>query len=444
MNKQNTLQFLSDFLSIQSVSADSKRYSEILKAAELLKKKLNSLGFEIQFIEKENAPPLIIAKKTISKDAKTIGIYGHYDVQPEDPISEWKSEPFTLFSKNGKLFGRGIADNKGHIVQNIFAVSELIQSGSLKHNILMVLEGEEESGSENLEHFMIRAQEQLKDVDVFFVTDVGMYAKNMPQIFYALRGLAYFELKIEIGVRDLHSGVYGNQVYNPAQIISTLMAKMKNISTNEVDIPGFYETVRHVPQDELDLLEKTRVCDEDLIKESNTKKVISLKNFPTHLVSKILPSCDIHGMNSGYIGEGAKTIIPHAASVKFSFRLVEHQDPEKIIKLVKDFVSQNMPKGIDYDLKVLSADAPFYTEINNEYVQKIARIMTEEFGNETLFNRSGGSIPAAGILQRLFAKPIILTGFTLPDDNIHSPNENFDEEMFWKGITVFKRIYGEI
>ncbi len=444
MNKKNTLNFLSDFLSIQSVSADSQRYSEILKAADFLKKKLSSLGFEIQFIEKENVPPLIIAKKIISKDAKTIGIYGHYDVQPEDPIDEWNSEPFTLLIEKGKMFGRGIADNKGHIVQNIFAIEELIQSESLKHNVLMVLEGEEESGSDNFENFVLRAQEQLKDVDVFFITDMGMHAKNLPQIFYALRGLTYFELKVEIGKRDLHSGVYGNQVYNPGQIVSTLMAMMKDISTNEVTIPGFYENVREIPVAELKLLEKTEISDEDLIQEANTKAVISLKNSPTYLVSKIYPSCDIHGMNSGYTGEGPKTIIPRSASVKFSFRLIEHQEPKKIVELVQNFVAKNIPVGVDFDLKVLSADAPFYTEINNEYVQKAAQIMSEEFGNDTLFNRSGGSIPAAEILQRVFGKPIILTGFTLPDDNIHSPNENFDEEMFWKGIEVLKRIYSEL
>jgi acetylornithine deacetylase/succinyl-diaminopimelate desuccinylase-like protein len=444
MNKQQILQDLETFIAIQSVSPDSSRFDEMLKAVYFLKKHLEDLDFDIETIQEGNAPPLVVASRIISSTAKTIGIYGHYDVQPEDPINEWKSTPFQLTQKKGKLYGRGVADNKGHIVQNLYALKELVLSQSLKNNIVLIFEGEEESGSAHLEPYLEKIRDTLSNVDVFFVTDVGMHSKHVPQIFYGLRGLVYFELTVHIGERDLHSGIYGNCVYNPVQVITDLFSKIKDITTGEILIPGFYDDIRAIDKDELDLLIKVTVTDEQLKKEANVHHVTSFRGQPAYLVSKIYPSCDINGIVSGYTGEGAKTIIPKSATVKFSFRLVEHQDPKKVQDLVIKFIEKNLPNGLQYKLNMLSSDGPFYTSLDNEYVKKTASILKGHFNHEVLFNRSGGSIPVAEMLQRLFHKPIILTGFTLPDDNIHSPNENFDEEMFWSGIEALKKIYGSL
>ena len=440
MTESQILIFFSELVKIQSVSTDKNRFSEIEKAVSFLKNFLLSLGFSVKILEKEKAPPLILATLIKDEKAKTIGIYGHYDVQPEDPVSEWKTPPFLLKEKEGKFFGRGVADNKGHIVQNLFAIKSLIEEKKLKNNVVFILEGEEETGSINFEDYVKKAKNILSKVDVFYLTDTGMHQKNIPQIFYGLRGIVYFELIVKIGKRDLHSGVYGNRVYNPINVLADLIAKIKDIKTGKILIPKFYEKLRKIEKDELLLLKKTLKSNEEEKKEAGVFGLTEIEGFSS-LSSKIFPSFDCHGIISGFIGEGQKTVIPKEAKVKFSFRLVEYQDPKEIEVQVFDFVKENLPKEVKWELRCLSKSAPFYTDVKNEWVKKTAKILKDIFGNEVVLNRSGGSIPAAEILQRLYKKPIILTGFTLPDDNIHAPNENFDSEMFFLGIKALERIY---
>ena len=440
MTESQILNLFSELVKIQSVSTDKNRFSEIEKAASFLKNFLLSLGFSVNILEKEKAPPLILATLIKDEKAKTIGIYGHYDVQPEDPVSEWETVPFLLTKKKGKFFGRGVADNKGHIVQNLFAIKSLIEAKKLKNNIVFILEGEEEVGSVHFEDYVKEAKDVLSKVDVFYLTDTGMHQKNIPQIFYGLRGIVYFELIVKIGKRDLHSGVYGNRVYNPINVLADLIAKIKDVKTGKILIPKFYEKVRKIEKEELLLLKKTLKSDEEEKKEGGVFGLTEIEGFSS-LSSKIFPSFDCHGIISGFIGNGQKTVIPKEAKVKFSFRLVEYQDPKEIEVQVFDFVKKNLPKEVKWELKCLSKSASFYTDVKNEWVKKTASILKDVFGNEAVFNRSGGSIPAAEILQRLYKKPIILTGFTLPDDNIHAPNENFDSEMFFLGIKALERIY---
>jgi len=440
MTESQILNFFSELVKIQSVSTDKNRFSEIEKAVSFLKDFLLSLGFSVKILEKEKAPPLILATLIKDEKAKTIGIYGHYDVQPEDPVSEWETAPFLLTEKKGKFFGRGVADNKGHIVENLFAIKSLIEEKKLKNNVVFILEGEEEVGSVHFEDYVKKAKDVLSKVDVFYLTDTGMHQKNIPQIFYGLRGIVYFELIVKIGKRDLHSGVYGNRVYNPINVLADLIAKIKDIKTGKILIPKFYEKLRKIEKDELLLLKKTLKSNEEEKKEAGVFGLTEIEGFSS-LSSKIFPSFDCHGIISGFIGEGQKTVIPKEAKVKFSFRLVEYQDPKEIEAQVFDFVKENLPKEVKWELKCLSKSAPFYTDVKNEWVKKTASILKDVFGNEVVLNRSGGSIPAAEILQRLYKKPIILTGFTLPDDNIHAPNENFDSEMFFLGIKALERIY---
>lgn len=442
-DKTEILKVFTDFVGIQSVSTDSKRRKEIFKAADFLKKNLDNLGFKTNFIRIEDSPPLIIAARLISSGAKTIGIYGHYDVQPEDPVDEWNTPSFQLTLKNGKFFGRGVADNKGHIVQNLTSIKHLIEVDRLVNNIIFILEGEEETGNVHFEEYVGQAKDILSAVDVFYLTDVGMFKKNIPQIFYALRGLVYFELTVEIGTRDLHSGLYGNLVLNPGQILAELFSKMKESETGKVLVPRFYTRVRTIPEKERQLLSVVARTSEEQRKGASVYRLMSLDKRQPYLSAKIYPSLDINGMVSGYVGEGQKTIIPNKAMVKFSCRLVEYQSPDEIEKLIKTFIKKNLPSGVKYNLQVLSKDAPFYMNIDDLYVKKTADILEKNFGNSTVFNRTGGSIPAAEILQRRFGKSIVLTGFTLPDDKIHSPNENFAEEMFWKGIKILEKIYSQ-
>ena len=406
MQKQ-AIKLLSDFVSIQSVSTDPSRHSEILKAVEFLKKEIKSLGFEVKTYQKDNCPPLIIANNYLSRrydqdnNKKTLGIYAHYDVQPEDPLDEWESPPFNLTSRNGKLFGRGVADDKGHIMQILVAIKKLIEAGKLENNIVLIFEGEEETGSENFEYLINQAREDLKKADIFYVLDMGMDTGDQPEIFYELKGLIGFDIEVRTSKQDLHSGVYGNKVENPIQILSELFSKIKDSRKKKILIPRFYEKV----------------------------------------MSSLNPSFDIHGISGGYNGQGGKTIIPAKASAKLSFRLVENQTPDEIEKIVTDFIRDNIPKGVDYTLKTSGKLNPFYADINNKYVKETDKIFTEIFGKKTLFKRSGGSIGATSTLAKIFKKPLILTGFTLSDCNIHSPNENVDEEMFEKGIKALEKIF---
>lgn len=441
MNKEEIIGLFSDFIEIQSVSTDPKRQDQMVKAVDFLSNILEDLGFDIKVFQKSDAPPLLIAQYTLSTSAKTIGIYGHYDVQPEDPINEWSTKPFKLTLKNGKFYGRGTSDDKGHVIQNLVALKQLIKNKEMRNNIIFILEGEEEVGSKYLEKYVNEARDILANVDVFYIIDTGMYQRNIPQIYYGLRGLLYFELEIKTGSRDLHSGIYGNKVLNPIQILTMVLSSMKDIKTNKVLIPGFYNSVRELSPDEKAKLTKLIKDSKNEIREAGVYKLISIDDVDPYLSTKVYPSLDINGIESGYTGEGAKTVIPYSATAKFSLRLVEHQDPKNIQKLVEDHIYKYIPEGAKYTLKLLSADSPFYTDINNDYVSKTEKILSRVFGHETYFNRSGGTIPAAEVLQRLFNKPVILTGFVLSDCKMHAPDENYDTEMFFRGIKALTEIY---
>ena len=439
-HRNKSLQLLSDFVAIQSVSTDKSRYKEILKAVNFLKNEIKSLGFNVNIYKRNNCPPLIIAKYYLSdgrpQDRKTIGVYAHYDVQPEDPLKKWDSPPFKLTLKNGKIFGRGVADDKGHIIQILAAIRNL--SKTLKNNIVLIFEGEEEIESKNFEYLVNQAKKGLEKIDVFYILDMGMKNRNVPQIYYGLRGIITGELTVRIGSSDLHSGVYGNRVLNPAQVIAELLAKIKDAKTNQVKIVGFYDQVKKINQKEMNILS------EYVISVEEEKKNAGVKNFiDDFLSSKIRPSFEVNGMISGFTGQGGKTIIPAEATVKFSIRLVPDQKPAEIRKIILDFIKNNLPEEVDFKLKIDDGCGPFYTNFENSYAKKTVDILSELFKNKTYFNRSGGSIGGAEVLQKLFAKPIILTGFTLPDENIHAPNENIDEEMFFKGIEALEKIFSQ-
>ena len=439
------LKLFSNFINIESVSADQSRHSEILRAAEFLKKEIKSLVFEVKTYQKGDCPPLIIAeyKPSFAKasEGKAIGVYAHYDVQPEDPVEEWNSPPFELTLKNGKFYGRGTADDKGHIIQTLIAINRLIATKKLSNNIVLILEGEEEVGSKNFEDLIGKARKDLETVDAFYVLDFGMETGDQPEIFFGLRGLIGFEIEIKTGKKDLHSGVYGNRVYNSINVLTELLSKIKNPNTGKILIPGFYDKVRDPTKKEWKNLLRRKQTDQDFVKEAEVYKSLTVDEKYPWLSTKIYPSFDINGITGGYTGPGVKTIIPALARAKFSFRLIENQTPNEIEKLVNKFIKKNLPEGVKYSLKTSGKLNPFYTDIDNIYVKTADKIFTDIFGKQSIFTRSGGSIGAAATLSKLFGKPLILTGFTLADCDIHAPNENVDEEMFWKGITTLEKIF---
>jgi len=417
MNKKLIFQQLERFIAIESVSTQKNRFSQILKSVDFIKENLKDLGFVVDIYQKNGFPPLIIAKKIVSPRAKTYGFYAHYDVQPEDPVEAWQTLPFKLVLRNGKFYGRGVADDKGHLIILIEAVKNLVENKeNLKNNLVFIFEGEEEIGSAHFEE-LVKKDKFLKKVDGFYVVDMGLKRKDQPQLFYGLRGICEFELEVKVSEYDLHSGVYGNLVENPVQIIAHLLAKIKD-EKGRIKIPGFYQKVMKVSKKEKDLLSKSGRYE-----------------------GKIYPSFDVNGIVSGYIQDGVKTIIPSKALVKFSFRLVPNQDFKKIEKIVVDFIKKNLSKNLKYQIKTFYGSNPFYTSLDNDLVKKTSVILKDIFGKEVVFNRSGGSVPAAEILSRLFKKPVVLLGFTLPDCNLHAPQENFDEECFYKGIKTMEKIF---
>jgi len=418
MDKKQILKTFSELIAIQSVSTDPNRHKEILKAAEFIKKELTYLGFDIKTYEKGNYPPLIIAKYYLHdgrhQDRKTIGVYAHYDVQPEDPVDQWKTPPFRLTVKDGKIFGRGVADCKGHITQVLATVKRLTRLrqgyGGQGNNLVLIFEGEEEVGSGHFEELISQAKKEIENIDVIYLLDFGMKDKYCGRILFGLRGLVGFELTVKTAKADLHSGMFGNLAKNPVQIISELLTKIKDSKTGKILIPGFY----------------------DKIKKPTEKELI------------YLPSFDVNGIISGYTGEGIKTIIPAEATVKFSFRLIEEQSPDEIEIKVHDFITSQLKRvsspQIKYSLKTLAKLMPFHTDIENQYVKKSADILKQVFG-DVVFTRSGGSVGVALTLKKIFQKPIVMTGFILEDGNIHAPNENLDQELFFKGIEVLEKIF---
>ena len=328
LTRQQTLQILSDFIAIKSVSTDSQYNNEINKAINFLTDLLNKIGFKTTLLTtpisrtSPNTPPTLLFAQYDIGVPKTIAIYCHYDVQPASKSDGWSTNPFKLTQKNNKFYGRGIADDKGHLIQNIISVANLIESKKLKHNIIFLFEGEEEIGSTNFEKYCRQLKPYLSNVDVFYITDVGVHDKYTPQIFYGLRGIVGFELIITTGKKELHSGIYGNQVYNAAEIMAQVISQLKDPIKNRVLIDGFYDNVK-LRLEEIERLKPAIISEKKLLDESQTFKLITVDDLPTSLVSKIYPSLDINSLSSGYLGVGAKNIIPNTATLKVTCRLVD-------------------------------------------------------------------------------------------------------------------------
>lgn len=435
------LKLLQKLIAFKSISTESKYKQEVKNTAEFIKQQLVKLNFKVEIIPTK-LHPLLFAEKNVGAQ-KTLGIYSHYDVQPPDPLAEWHSQPFSLTLKNNKLYGRGVADDKGHIAQTLSAIKEVIREKSLKNNLVLIYEGEEEVSSPNFTKAISGIQQRLKNVDCWYILDSEVRDKQTPMLIYGLRGIMYYELKIKSAKYDLHSGIYGNLAPNSAQILAYFLAKLKN-ENGRIALPNFYDDVSKPTDKELQLLKMAKDNPE------NTKKIMTVKDFlipegqTYETASKLFPSLEINGFYSGFIGEGEKTIIPSRASAKFSFRLVPKQKIDKIDAQLQKFTYTFFNQyPVDYQLQLLNTADAFVTELDNKFVKQITKIFNQYFQNSPIFNRSGGSIPAAGILSHLFNKPVIITGFTSPESALHAPNENIDLELFEKGIRVLKSLFSQ-
>jgi acetylornithine deacetylase/succinyl-diaminopimelate desuccinylase-like protein len=438
-HKEKILEELFELIRIPSVSADKSKMNEMSKAADYLRESLINAGAELARVMPTIGWPVLFAEKIIDKNLPTLMVYGHYDVQPPEPLDEWKSPAFQPEIRNGKIYARGADDDKGQLFMQVKAFEFMCKENKLPCNVKFLIEGEEEIGSPSLEDFCIKHKELLK-ADIILVSDTTMLSLDKPTLTIGLRGLAYFEIIVVGPNRDLHSGLYGGAVYNPGNALSELIANMKD-DNGRIVIPGFYDDVETASEEERRLLNQVPLSDNQLMDSIAIGELFGEEGYTTIERLGIRPSLDINGIWGGYTGEGAKTILPAKASAKISMRLVPHQDPDKIEKLLYSYLEQNMPPGIRFKLKALHGGNAYVSPWDSKAVQAAVMAIEKTLGRKPLPVRSGGSIPVISVFERILEVKSVLMGFGLDEDAIHSPNENFPLANFYKGIETIPWFY---
>lgn len=432
-NRNNHLQKLNEFLSIPSVSTDPTYKQDVEKAADFLIDYLNELEFENVTKQTTSGHPIVYAEYNgAGETAPTVLFYGHYDVQPVDPIDEWQSEPFKPEIRDGRIYARGASDDKGQVFMHLAVFEAYLKTeGKIPVNLKVLIEGEEEIGSENLYEILQEEKEKFQ-ADFCVISDSGMVAKNQPTILYGLKGFTGIEIKVKGPDHDLHSGMYGGAVRNPIMALSHLLATMKDVD-EVITVDGFYDDVEPMTEEERELIRKAP--GENFIESTGVPETVSEKGYTPEEHTMGRPTFEVNGIYGGYQGEGTKTIIPSEAVAKITCRLVPGQDPEKIQQLLEDHIHQHIPRGVTVEVKKEKLSAKAYkVEPNHPLIQKAAESYTKAFEKETVFVRMGGSIPVVEWIDAIYGMPIILLGFGTPEDRLHSPNESFPIDSFEKGM----------
>ncbi|UJL47541.1 dipeptidase [Virgibacillus sp. NKC19-16] len=442
-NRDDLLGRLNDFLSIPSVSTDSAHKQDIEEAAGFLVTYLTDIGFEN--VEKQKTPghPLVYAEYNgAGSDAPTVLFYGHYDVQPADPLELWDSDPFKPEVRDGRVFARGSSDDKGQVFMHLAVFEAYMKTdGKLPLNVKVCIEGEEEIGSENLYDTLHEKKEQF-DADFAVISDSGMVAENQPTILYGLKGFTGIEINVTGPDHDLHSGMYGGAIRNPIMALSHILASMKN-EEEVITVDGFYDDVEPLTEEERKLI--ADVDGENYPEATGAPETVSEEGYTAKEHTMARPTFEVNGMYGGYQGEGTKTIIPSSATAKITCRLVPGQDPEKIQGLLEDHVRRVAPTGVTVDVKKEKLSAKAYkVEPEHDLIKKAANSYTKAFGKETVYVRMGGSIPVVEWIEGIYGMPIVLLGFGTPDDRLHSPNESFPLDSFDKGMETLVYYWNEV
>jgi acetylornithine deacetylase/succinyl-diaminopimelate desuccinylase-like protein len=444
-NRQRFINELLDWLRIPSVSADSKYKNDVRKAGEYVKNKLQEVGAENAELCETAGHPIVYADKIIDPKLPTVLVYGHYDVQPPDPLDLWTSPPFEPVIKDEKIYARGACDDKGQVYMHVKAFETMIKTNTLPCNVKFMIEGEEEVGSSNLETFIKNNKERLK-ADIVLVSDTSMIANDVPSIDYGLRGLSYIEVEVTGGNKDMHSGVYGGAVANPINVLCNMIASLKDENL-KITIPHFYDDVIELSTEERAELNKAPFDLEQYKKDLEIDEVMGEKGYTTLERTGIRPTLDVNGIWGGYTGEGAKTVLPAKAYAKISMRLVPNQDSEKITQLFKAHFESIAPKGVKVVVKPHHGGQPVVTPINSIAYQAASKAMEESFGKKPIPTRGGGSIPIVALFEKELGLKTILLGFGLDSDAIHSPNEHYGLFNYFKGIEtipLFFKYYAEM
>ena len=444
-NKQRFLDELIELLKIPSISADSKYKKDILKTADAVKEQLKKAGCDTVEICETPGYPIVYGEKIIDKKLPTILVYGHYDVQPPDPLDLWESPPFepvikkTKLHPEGAIFARGSCDDKGQMYMHVKALEYMTETDQLPCNVKFMIEGEEEVGSVSLGWFVERNIEKLAN-DVILISDTGMISKDTPSITTGLRGLSYVEVEVKGPNRDLHSGLYGGAVANPINILTKMIASLHD-ENNHITIPGFYDDVQELSKKEREKMAEAPFNLKDYEEALDIESVYGEKGYSTNERNSIRPTLDVNGIWGGYTGEGAKTVIASAAFAKISMRLVPNQDWKKITELFKKHFESIAPKGVKVKVTPHHGGQAYVTPIDSLGYKAAEKAYNETFGKTPIPQRSGGSIPIVALFEKELKSKTILMGFGLDSDAIHSPNEHFGIWNYLKGIETIPQFY---
>jgi len=431
-HRERFLNELLDLLRIPSISARTEHQQDMLSCAEAVKKSLLEAGADKAEVISTAGHPIVYGEKIIDPSLPTVLVYGHYDVQPADPLELWHSGPFEPVIKDGKIFARGACDDKGQFYMHVKALEIMVKTNSLKTNIKFCIEGEEEIGSPNLAKFVINNRDLLS-ADVVLISDTAMISMDTPSIDTGVRGLSYIEVEVTGPNRDLHSGVYGGAVANPATILAKMIASCHD-ENNRITIPGFYDDVLEASTAERTLLGKAPFDLEAFKQDLGIHEVHGEAGYTTNERTGIRPTLEVNGIWGGYTGEGSKTVLPSKATAKISARLVPNQSSQKITGLLLEHFKKIAPPSVSVKVMEHHGGEPYLTPIDSKAYQAAAKAIETTFGKSPVPVRGGGSIPICSLFEKELGIKIVFMGFGLDSDNLHSPNEKYDIFNFYKGI----------
>lgn len=431
-NKDRFLNEMLDLLRIPSISAKSENKADMQRCAEAVKKSLLDAGCDKAEVMATDGHPVVYGEKIIDPSKPTVLVYGHYDVQPPEPLELWTNPPFEPTIVDGKIFARGSADDKGQFYMHVKALEILTKTNSMTTNIKFLIEGEEEVGSPNLGKF-VAANKTLLKTDVILISDSSLLSMENPSLDIGMRGLSYIQLEITGANRDLHSGTYGGAVANPITILAKMIAGCHD-KKNHITIPGFYDDVAVPTKEERKLLRKAPYNEQEYMDELGVKELWGEKGFTTYERTGVRPTLEVNGIWGGYTGEGAKTVLPSKAYAKISARLVPNQSSHKITELLLSYFKSIAPPSVTVKAELHHGGEPYVTPIDSKGYLAAAKALKTTFKKKPIPVRGGGSIPICSILEKELGVKIVFMGFGLDTDNLHSPNEKYNIENYYKGI----------
>ena len=443
VNRDRYLEELKTLLAIPSISALPQHAGDVKRCADWCADEMRRIGLQHVRLVETPGNPVVYGDWLDAAGAPTILFYGHYDVQPVDPLDLWESPPFEATIRDGEIYARGSADDKGQVFMHFKAVeAHLKQNGRLPVNIKFILEGEEEVGSVNLDEF-VRSHKDELGADVVVISDSPMFARGVPSICYGLRGLVYFQVDLRGSGTDLHSGSFGGAVANPAMVLAQVLAQMKDRG-GRIKIPGFYDEVVPLQDDERKAWATLPFNEKQYRKDFGIPKLFGESGYTTLERTWARPTFEVNGLLSGFTGEGAKTVLPAVAMAKVSMRLVPNQSPDTIARLFEEYVKKVTPKTVELKITRMHGGKPWMTSYDNPFVQAAGRAIEKGFGQRPVYTREGGSIPVVSTFQEELGLPSVLFAVGLPDENAHAPNEKLDVANFHGGIIASAILYDEI